>query len=360
MPWETPTLSQVRALVRDSIHGSLPGSDATIPNSVLRVLSDSQGALCFLTLEYVDWLALQLLPDTAETEWLDRHGDIWLTNSDGTTGRKMATLAQGVANFTGTEGVVIPQSAQVFAAVGVTYETLELAIIGTGPTPIPVRALNPGIIGNVLPGTFLTFLAAPDGVDGSAIVAEMSGGTDTETDDELRMRVLLRIRNPPMGGAQHDYVQWMLAVPGVTRAWCEPLGMGPGTVICRFLMDDLRADNDGWPTAADIQVVSDYLDTVRPVAVKDIFVVAPIKFPIEFHIAALTPDNAEIRAQVETSVRAMLYEQAAPGQTIYASWKSYAVMNAPGVESFRLINTEDDVMPGSGYMALLGDIYYET
>ena len=101
MPWSTPTLRDVRSLVRDAVNASLPGADANVPNSVLRVLSDNQGALCHLTLQYVDWLSLQLLPDTAETEWLDRHGDIWLVNADGSTGRKMATLASGTASFQG-------------------------------------------------------------------------------------------------------------------------------------------------------------------------------------------------------------------------------------------------------------------
>src|SRR4030095_12743419 len=91
MPWVTPQLRDVRSLVRDSIRASLPGADALVPNSVLRVLSDNQGALCHLTLQYIDWLALQLLPDTAETEWLDRHGDIWLVNADGATRRKEPT-----------------------------------------------------------------------------------------------------------------------------------------------------------------------------------------------------------------------------------------------------------------------------
>ena len=68
MPWQTPTLRDVRSLVRDHIRGSLPGADALIPNSVLRVLSDVQGALCHLVLQFIDWLALQLLPDTAEHE----------------------------------------------------------------------------------------------------------------------------------------------------------------------------------------------------------------------------------------------------------------------------------------------------
>ena len=52
MPWYTPTLSQVRGFVRDNVRAKLPGSDATVPNSVLRVLSDVMGALCHLTLQY--------------------------------------------------------------------------------------------------------------------------------------------------------------------------------------------------------------------------------------------------------------------------------------------------------------------
>src|SRR4249919_964758 len=101
MPWATPTLREVRSVVRDYVRGTLPGADASIANSVLRVLSDSQGALCHLNLQYLDWLARQLLPDTAEAEWLDRHGNIWLVNADGTTGRKLATLASGSVTFTG-------------------------------------------------------------------------------------------------------------------------------------------------------------------------------------------------------------------------------------------------------------------
>ena len=43
MPWSTPDLSTVRSLVRDQICGTLPGADAKVPNSVLRVVSDVQG-----------------------------------------------------------------------------------------------------------------------------------------------------------------------------------------------------------------------------------------------------------------------------------------------------------------------------
>ena len=76
----------------------------------------------------------------------------------------------------------------------------------------------------------------------------MTGGVEAENDDDLRARILQRIQNPPMGGAQADYVTWALAVPGVTRAWAAP-EQGIGTITVRFLMDELRADDDGWPTA---------------------------------------------------------------------------------------------------------------
>jgi uncharacterized phage protein gp47/JayE len=75
-------------------------------------------------------------------------------------------------------------------------------------------------------------------------VVQLTGGTDQETDDELRLRVLTRIRQPPMGGDADDYVAWALAVPGVTRAWCSPLEMGIGTVTVRVMCDDLRATGD--------------------------------------------------------------------------------------------------------------------
>ena len=51
---------------------------------------------------------------------------------------------------------------------------------------------------------------------------------------------------------------------------------------------------------------------------------------------------------------------AAPGQTIYAAWVSYAIMSAPGVQSFHLVTTDDYVMPSLGHMAVLGTILYDT
>jgi len=355
MPWSTPSLRTVREMVRNDVTASLQGA-VMVANSVLRVMSDAMGGLAHLVLRYIDWLALQLLPDTAEEEWLERHGNIWLVNSDGTTGRKSATYAEGTITVTGATDFIVPSDTQL-SALGITYATTEDATIGITSVDVPVRALTAGSIGYCDTGTTIEFLTPIAGVDTGATVVEMTGGTDKESIDQLRARILFRIRNPPMGGAAADYVNWALAVPGVTRAWAA-VEQGIGTMTVRFLMDDLRADNDGWPETEDVQAVSDYVDQKRPVTVKDCYVVAPIKYPIDFTIDNLDPDTDEAKAEIEASIHDMLLEKAAPGQTIYAVWKSFAIMNAGSVVSFDLVNDSDDVMPSLGHMAVLGTIYY--
>jgi len=355
LPWSTPSLREVRELVRDNIRAYLPGADASVPNSVLRVLGDAQGGLCHLNLQYLDWLALQLLPDTAETEWLDRHGDIWLVNADGTIGRKEASFAQGTVNFEGADGTIVPAGTLLTAQSGggTEYETTAEIVIGTIPTECPVRALDPGVGGNLAEGEPLACALA--GVSFITAV-QITGGVDQENDDDLRARVLQRIRNPAMGGTQENYVTWALAVPGVTRAWAAP-EQGPGTITVRFLMDELRADDDGWPQPNDLQTVHDYINKMRPVTVKDTYVVAPIKEFVDVTIENLVPESA--RGAVEQSLRDMLFQMAAPGQTIYAAWISYAIMNAPEVQSFKLVTTQDWIMPSLGHMAVLGTVLFD-
>jgi uncharacterized phage protein gp47/JayE len=363
----TPTLRQVREQVRDDVTMALSGA-AVVGNTVLRVMSDAQAGLARLILKMLDWLALQLMPDTAEREWLDRHGQIWLVNADGSLGRKNATLASGTVGFTGDEGIVIPAGTGLIAPTGDTYETLEFLTLPantiTTPAEVAVRALNPGASGNQPSGSTLTLTVPIDGVSSDVVVIDLRGGEEIETDEQLRARVLARIRQPPMGGDADDYVQWAMKIPSVTRAWCAPREMGMGTVTLRFMVDALRADTGGYPNADDINVVKTYLDTVRPVAVRDFFVMAPVSEPIDFGLS-LTHDSIALRAQVEASVSAMINDRAAPahaedgelvaGTTILAAWVSEAISRV--TTDFEL-EMDDHPMPHNGSLAVLGTITY--
>jgi uncharacterized phage protein gp47/JayE len=371
MPWTTPTLDDLRSLNRDNITAKLR-SGPMVPNSVLRVMADGNAGLGYLTLLYIDWLARQLMPDTAETEWLDRFGVIWLTNSDGSKGRKTATYASGVASVTGIAGTVL-DNATIFTGTGiagtVTLQTTAEITVGADATPVNFVALDAGETGLQV-GESLSFSVAISGINNVAI-SSIVDGIDSEDDDLLRGRVLDRIQKPPMGGDADDYVAWAKQVPGVTRAWASPLEMGIGTVTIRFMMDDVRATDDpttsGFPTADDIATVQAYLDSKRPVAVKDFFVVAPIPEPIDFSIANLVTDNAATRAAIYASVEAMILDRARPAmavngitqdaQTIHQEWVSAAILDALGVVSFTL-TMADHVMPSNGHMGVIGTITY--
>jgi uncharacterized phage protein gp47/JayE len=370
MPWQNPTLEQLRAQSRDNVTAQLR-SGPLIPNSVARVLADTNAGIGFLTLLYLNWLALQLLPDTAEGEWLDRQAQIWVG------GRKASSFAAGTVTLvaTGTTSVPVPQGTVLSIATPqgpFTFQTMAEITVTTAPTPIPMQALTAGAT-ELSVGTVLNLSVAIQGVSAVATIASITDGVDDETDDELRARVLDRIREPPMGGDANDYVQWALQVPGVTRAWCSPNEMGIGTVTVRFMMDTVRATSNpltnGFPTAADVTAVTTYLQTKRPVAVKDFFVEAPIPYPISVTVNGLLNNDAATWTAITASVNAMLLARAAPAfavngvtqpaQTIFAVWISDAILQAAGVVSFDLV-ASDFVMPSNGSLAVLGSIIHGT
>jgi len=354
MPWTTPPLRTVREMVRNDVTAALYGA-VLVGNSVLRVMSDAMAGLAHLVLRYIDWLARQLLPDTAETEWLDRHANIWLVNADGTIGRKSATFASGTVTATGQAGFTIPAPA-FMTALGVNYQTTADVVMGNSPTVVPVTALDAGSIGNLSEGDQMSFSSPIAGIDSSATVVLVDGGADTETDDQLRARVLFRIRNPPMGGDQNDYVLWALAVPGVTRAWANQ-EVGIGTITVRFMMDDLRANNRGLPESIDVQAVRTYLDTVRPVTVKEAYVEAPIPYYYNITISQLDDDSPEVRFRIQQSIIDMEFVKSAPGQTMYRSWVDEAISQAIGENHHELI-FDTLPMPAAGYMPFIGTINY--
>ena len=358
MPLLIPSLAETRALSRDSTIEALK-VDRIPGNSPAGVLSDGNAALAFQNFQYLQRLGVEFLPDFADEQMLLRWANIFLPG-----GRKAATYAVLSATVSGTSGTVVPQGTQ-FSAGTLQFQSLaDVTLGGTDvATPISIRALTAGIAGNLGAGTGLRFIAVISGVTSTAGITGITRyGVDIESIESLRDRVLFRIRKPPMGGDADDYVAWAREVPGVTRAWCAPNEMGPGTVTVRFLMDDLRASNGGYPTVDDIAVVRAHLDMVRPVTVRDLFVLAPTPQGLTIRVTNLHPDNASVRAAIESSIGAMLKERAAPAravngayvyaQTIYAAWVSEAISAADGVDYFDL-GFADTPMANAGCMASL-------
>lgn len=349
MPWITPTLKEARILTRDFITARM-GSQTMVPNSLMRYLSDSNAGLAHLTMVYIDWLAKQLMPDTAETEWLDRFGQIWVG------GRKDATYASGEVLLSGTPGTVVPAGSVLRSSAGLEYQTSAPVTLGNGATtPVQVGALSPGSLGNQAEGDVITFAAPIEGVSGQASVKSVSGGFERENDDSLRDRVMDRIRQPPHGGSANDYVQWARSVPGVTRAWAA-MEMGLGTVTVRPMFDEDRAPY-GLPQQSDLDDVAEYIDPLRPVSVRDVYVVAPVPRFITVAIGDLRFNDEGVRASIEANLKKMFLRNAAPGKPMYRSWIGDAVSSALREDHHELI-FQTTHMRNAGELPVLQSVIY--
>lgn len=78
-----------------------------------------------------------------------------------------------------------------------------------------------------------------------------------ETDAAYLARILDRIRRPPAGGNQYDYVKWAKEVDGVLKAWCIPIAQGLGTVDVIILADADTTGSEIPSSSARIGVTTD-------------------------------------------------------------------------------------------------------
>lgn len=317
--------------------------------SNLRVLPKVFAYACHGLYAYIDYCLRQILPDTAEKSFLERQASIQGIY------RKAASKATGTIDVKYSEGALIPIGTVFVASDGETrYATTAEPSAKSGG--VPVQCLTPGATGNRDAGDTYTLTSPLAGVQAEAIGAEMAGGADEESDDDLRARLLYRLQNPPRGGTKSDYVAWALEVPGVTRAWCFPKAMGLGTVVVRFMTDSLT--ENGVPTPGMVTQVSDYIAENAPVTAATT-VLAPIAKPVDVTIKELLPDTASVRAQIEAELRALLIRECVPGQKIYLSHIRQAISTATGEEDFELVSPVDDVPCQAHEVLILGEVTYE-
>jgi uncharacterized phage protein gp47/JayE len=347
LPFSRPTLTALIDRARADIASRLPGADAQLPASVLDVLARAGAGAANGLYGYIDWLARQILPDTAEEELLGRHAAIW-----GLT-RKGAVGATGNVGLTGTNGAPVPIGSALIRDDGLEYRTTVAVVLGVGTTIAPVEEVAGGIAGDTAAATQLRFVQPIAGVNEVAIVAAqgLDGGAAEEDDEALRTRLLARIRNPPKGGAKSDYEAWALEVAEVTRAWVFPGWMGPGTVGLTFVLDNRP---DILPEPDDLAAVEAYVEDRRPVTA-DLVVFAPEPFEIDLRVK-IVPDTADTRAAVLAELDDFFARDAEPGGTIYISRLREAISIAAG-ESFHDLELPSlNTLAPPGSLPVLGDV----
>lgn len=347
MSFNRPALSDIIERDRADIESRLPGADSRLRHSLLDVLMRGHAGTAAGLYGYLDYLARQILPDTADGEHLARHAANWGID------RKAAVAASGAVAVAGTNGVTIPEATLLSRIDGALYRTIGVITITGGAVEVPVEAVDGGPEGDAADGTALTLTSPIAGVQSVASVtaAGLATGAVEEDDASLLARLLQRIQNPPQGGSVPDYIRWALEVDGVTRVWVYPEWLGLGTVGVTFVMD---AREMIIPLEDDLVLVGDHISGLRPVTAS-VTVFAPIARPVDLTIQ-LTPATDAVKAAVTAELEDMFARDGEPGGTIYLSRLYEAISVAAGESHHQLIEPLENVPSEASDLPVLGAI----
>lgn len=178
--------------------------------------------------------------------------------------RKAGTKATGALTVSRSTpapfGQLIPQ--------GTTFETEDHTVqvvttadvtLAQGATSvnISVEAVYVGKAGNLQAGTVLKQVGVAVSLIETVTVAApgLTGGTDTESDNDLRNRYLTVIRLPGTSGNKADYIKWALEITGVGGVHVAPLWNGRGTVKLYLVGADKTPASQ-----AVVDAVQEYID----------------------------------------------------------------------------------------------------
>ena len=344
MSFVRPTLPELVTRIQADFISRLGLAGAVLRRSVIAVLSRVIAGAAHMLHGHLEFLSRQVFPDLAEDEFLERHAALF-----GIT-RTSPTYASATLTFTGTTGVTITSGRVLVSADGFRFATTAGFTLVAGTVSGTVNALVPGAASSLAVGQVLNFESPQSGVDATAVVTSVIDGSDAETFEALRVRLLEHLAEPAHGGSVADYVAWAKEVGGVTRVWVTPLELGPGTVVVRFTRD---LDASPIPDAGEVTNVQTKLDLEKPAHVV-VTAFAPVAAPLAFTLS-ITPDTGDLRTAVSNSLAA-LFLDTAPGETTLLSKVRTAIGATDGITDYTLTTPSANVTHTTNELPTLGAI----
>jgi uncharacterized phage protein gp47/JayE len=356
MPFTRPTLTELIDRVSTDIASRLPGVSTTLlRRSLAGILARAEAGAVHSLYGYLDFIARQAIPDTAEDEYLLRWAAIWLP-----AGRKGATFASGTdaVQVTGTIGAIMPAGTVVVRSDGLQFQTTADLTLAASTGLVSVDALAPGSGSNTEAGISLSLLVPVTGFQSSAIVVSpgISGGVNIESLDALRSRLISRIQQPPQGGSEADYETWALEVPGVTRAWVYPLTPDLGQVTVIIANDE--GGTAPIPDAPTVAAALAYIEEKRPVTA-EVFVLPPTVLIVDMDVS-LNPNTAATQAAALAELEDLFLREAEPGGVIYLSKMWEAVSISAGVMDSAITDPVANVTGATGQIPVLGTVTWSA
>lgn len=239
MAYENKTVDYVYNLLITSLQDKFNNKLRLLPKSFIVILAKVLSAIYIIPFKLCGWFLLQIFPDTASYDNVNVLGHtirplIKLGDQFGVARPMEGKAWQGVILVKRTgENKSVALGTQLKSDItGFIYCVLESAELTEEETRVNVYCTESGADGNLADGDVLTFVNPVDFAEKEAAVAETTiKGTDDETEESYRRRVVNRYSTQPQGGALADYRIWAYDVPGVLQTYPYNDENSPGGVI---------------------------------------------------------------------------------------------------------------------------------
>lgn len=350
MSFNLPTLEETRAQVGSDIEAHLPIKSAKTRRNAAGVLAFAQAGAVQGLYAHIDYRYRNFLPDEmADAEGVERWARVY------TMWYRDPTNATGVINISGAIGATLRAGSQLQYSQGLIYTVRESVTLVSTSGAVTVDAQVSGTEGNLAAGSRVTLLSPVTGIQSAAVVAEggITGGTDLETLDSLRVRVKRRMSQPVQGGSLNDYEVWALeSHPAITRAWATEHEQGIGSVIVRIVCDNQESPI---PSAEVLDVCTAYIAHVRPAGRRSVYVLPPVAEPVNYQIR-VEPNTDLVKAAVESELRDLHRRESRPGGTLKISHIREAVSLAVGETDNSVEFPTENVVAELGHILVFGGI----
>ena len=320
MSLPTQTTNDLAAMIVSQLEASLAQTAPLLPKAFIRVLAKVLAGVFILQWKYAGWIALQMFVRTASMAETVINGHTVTPLVEwgrlvGVGDPLPATRAELIVQVTVTNQVgILDAGAQLlYPPTGVVYLTTASVELNAATVTVNARASSDqaggggeGAIGNLSPGIVVQFANPLPNVERNAVVVSQAvTGSDGETVEEYRARILERFQAPPQGGAYADYRIWASDEVGVEQTYPYRSDT-PGEVDVYVLATVASSGNpDGIPTPAQLASVVAYIEadesglaSRRPVTAA-VNVLPITRHPFDVHITGLIADDT---ALAETAI----------------------------------------------------------
>lgn len=332
MSLEQPTTQELADQIIASIEASINQNIPLLPKAFNRVIAKVFAAVFILLYKYGGFIFLQMFPSSASFEQITILGNnfnplVSLGRLIGAGDPAAGTQAELEIEITveNQTGQINSGSQLTNSTNGITYITTASILLNAPTVLAVVRAVGDqtggngtGAIGNLEVGDFVDFVNPQPNVNQRAVVTDqVVTGSDAETADEYRQRVIDRWQKRPQGGAAVDFEIWGEEVVGIINVYPYTGAIAGEVDVYSEATPESSGSPDGIPTNAQLEAVKDSIEfddnglaSRRPLgSYVNSFPITRTAFDITVSGIQNVEDLAQVQLDIETGLALFMVDR---------------------------------------------------